>query len=132
MHRRVLLALFLLLGATQAPAAEAPAEGKIKVLPRFMTLGVLNANFIRSNTSRGVISVECGLDVPDPKLRDRVQLLAPRLRANLTRSLLLYASDLPPGRAPNLEVLTPLLQRQVDRTAGQAGARLLITNVLIN
>ena len=97
-----------------------------------MRLPVINANVLRSNRTRGVMSIESGLDVPDPKLRARVELLVPRLRSDLSRRLAAYTANLPPGAAPNLDLLTPLLQKQVDVTTGQPGARLLIMNVLIN
>jgi hypothetical protein len=33
---------------------------------------------------------------------------------------------------PNLDLLVPQLQKQVNQTVGQPGARLLVLNVLIN
>ena len=78
------------------------------------------------------MSLESGLDVPDPKLRARVELLVPRLRSDLSQRLAAYTANLPAGAAPNLDLLTPLLQKQVDVTAGQPGARLLIMIVPVN
>ena len=135
MLRRALLGLpSLLLLASPALAAPPPPPkgGGGNQQVSFVRLPVLTANIIRSNRTRGVISVESGVDVPDPKLRARIQLLTPRLRSDLSRRLALYTSNLSPGAAPNLDLLVPLLQKQVDVTAGQAGARLLVLNVLIN
>ncbi|MFM8377145.1 MAG: Tat pathway signal protein [Phenylobacterium sp.] len=133
MIRRVFLGLLPLLAAFPASAAGPPptAAGAAQQAS-FVRLPVINANLIRSNRSRGVISLESGVDAPDPKVRARVQLLIPRLKADLTRRLALYTDNLRPGFPPNLDVLVPQLQKQVDQTVGQPGARLLVLNVLIN
>lgn len=132
MNRRVLLASFAALAATPATAAAPPAGGGGNQQASFVRLPVFNANVLRSNRTRGVLSMESGVDVPDAKLRARVQLLIPRLRADLSRRLAAYTDRLAPGAPPNLDVLVPQLQKQVDQTVGQPGARLLILNVLIN
>lgn len=132
MLRRTLLGLLALVSASPARAAgPAPAAGG-KSEVSLVRLPVLNANIIRSNRTRGVISVESALDVPDPKLRARVQLMIPRLRSDLTRRLGLFTSNLGAGAPPDLDLLAPQLQKQVDATVGQPGARLLMQNVLIN
>lgn len=135
MLRRALLGLPpALLLAGQALAAEPPPAtgGGGNQQASFVRLPVFTANFIRSNRTRGVISVESGVDVPDPKLRARIQLLVPRLRADLANRLALYTNNLGPGAPPNLDLLVPQLQKQVDTTAGKPGARFLVLNVLIN
>ena len=133
MRRRVLLASLLALAASPAAAAAPPAGGGGgNQQASFVRLPVFNANVVRSNRTRGVLSVESGLDVPDPKLRSRVQLLIPRLRADLSRRLAVYTDRLAPGAPPNLDLLVPQLQKQVDQTVGQPGARLLVLNLLIN
>ncbi|MFM8755188.1 MAG: hypothetical protein ACKODL_10975 [Phenylobacterium sp.] len=132
MRRRAFLAALPLLFVTRAWAAPPPPSGGGAGRPSFMRLPVINANVLRANRTRGVMSLESGLDVPDAKLRARVELLVPRLRSDLSQRLAAYTANLPAGAAPNLDLLTPLLQKQVDVTAGQPGARLLIMNVLIN
>ena len=133
MLRRAFLALppALLLAGPALAAAPPPAKGG-EQQPRFISLPVFSANIIRSNRTRGVISLESGLDVPDPKLRARIPLLFPRLRSDLGRRLSYYTSNLAPGARPDLDILSSLLQKQVDVTVGQAGARFVILNVLIN
>lgn len=133
MHRRVFLALLPILAAFPAAAAGPPpgAAGGAQQAS-FVRLPVINANLVRSNRTRGVISLECGVDAPDPKVRARVQMLVPRLRADLSRRLTLYTDNLRPGFPPNLDILVPQLQKQVDQTLGQPGARFLVLNVLIN
>jgi hypothetical protein len=132
MLRRVLLASLAALAASPATAAAPPAGGGGNQKASFVRLPVFNANVVRSNRTRGVLSVESGVDVPDAKLRARVQMLIPRLRADLSRRLALYTDNLAPGMSPNLDLLVPQLQKQVDQTVGQPGARLLVLNVLIN
>jgi hypothetical protein len=135
MLRRALLglpSLLILAGPALAAAPPAPKGGGGNQQASFVRLPVFTANIVRSNRTRGVMSVESGVDVPDPKLRTRISLLTPRLRSDLSRRLALYTSNLAPGAPPDLDLLVPLLQKQVDTTAGQAGARLLVLNVLIN
>lgn len=132
MLRRVFLAMISALAAFPAVAAGPAPGGGGNQQASFVRLPVINANVIRSNRTRGVLSIESGVDVPDPKLRARVQLVIPRLRADLSRRLALYTDNLKPGVPPNLDLLAPLLQKQVDQTVGQPGARLLVLNVLIN
>lgn len=148
MRRRLVLACLPLLaapwpGAARAQATAPPAAGAsapaggaapARGVPagRVLRLPVFNANILRANRTRGVISVESALDVPDPKLSARIRMMSPRFKSDLSRRLALYAANVPPGHPPDLDVLTPILQRQVDATAGQPGARLLILNVIVN
>ena len=132
MNRRHLLGLLALIAAPPALAAEGEAGKGGKAEPTFVRLPVVQANILRRNRTRGVISVESGVDVKDPKLRARVTQMQSPLRAAMARQLSLYTSNLAPGQAPNLDVLAPLLQKQVDLTVGGPGARLILQNVLIN
>jgi len=106
MLRRSFLGLSPLVLAWPALAAAPPAEGgkggDSEV--RFVRLPALTANILRSNRTQGVIVLESGLYVADPKLRARIPMY----------------------------LLLPILQRQVDKTIGQPGARFLVLNVLIN
>ncbi|MFZ4068236.1 MAG: hypothetical protein ACOYKF_11895, partial [Phenylobacterium sp.] len=100
--------------------------------PTFIRLPPIQANILRRNRTRGVISLENGVDVKDPKLQARIGQIQPRLRSDMARQLSLYTSNLAPGQAPDLDVLAPLLQKQVDLNVGGPGARLVLLNVLIN
>ena len=59
-------------------------------------------------------------------------MFVPRLRSDLNLRLALFMGRVPPGIPPNLDLLLPILQRQVDTTIGQPGARFLVLYVLIN
>ena len=131
MNRRTLLAVLALVIGVPAQAAEKEGGGA-KDQVTFVRLPVIQANILRSNRTRGVLTLENGVDVKDPKLRARVTQMQPRLRSAMARQVMLYAGNLSPGQPPNLEVLIPLLQKQVDLTLGGPGARLVVTEVLIN
>lgn len=132
MNRRRLLSLLPLFVASPALAAGGGSGVSGKPQPTFIRLPLLQANILRRNRTRGVISLENGVDVKDPKLQARIGQIKARLRSDMARQLSLYTSNLAPGQAPDLDVLAPLLQKQVDLNVGGPGARLVLLNVLIN
>ena len=132
MNRRQLLSLLSLVAASPALAAGGGSAIGAKPKPTFIRLPLVQANILRRNRTRGVISLENGVDVKDPKLQARISQIQPRLRSDMARQLALYTSNLAPGQAPDLDVLAPLLQKQVDLNVGGPGARLVLLNVLIN
>ena len=79
-----------------------------------------------------MLSVDCGLQVDDPKLREYAELSLPRLRAAYEQVIQIYASGLPSGSEPNTEFIVQALQRQTDLILKRPGARLLIGAVLVN
>lgn len=86
---------------------------------------------LQRQRSSGTIVVELSLDIPDAALRRRAQLNGPRLRDALRTALASYASTFYREQtAPDLTVLTRLLQLAVDRTLGATGARLLFANII--
>src|SRR5436190_1938095 len=80
----------------------------------------------------GANRVECGLDVPDEKLRERANQSLPRLRAAYVQVVLTYAAGLPAGSPPNVDFIGRELQRQTDAIVGRPGARLLLGAVMVN
>lgn len=80
----------------------------------------------------GVLSIDIGVDCPDAALRARLQTLMPRLRDNLRAAATDYTSiSYRVGGPPDPERIAFLLQGAVDRTLGQAGAKVLLSNILI-
>ena len=140
MRRRLLLALAacaLVAPAIGAPTlAQAGEDKKKKDGPAlddsYVQINTLTAFTIRADGRRGVMSVDCGLDIPDVNLRKRVQLVLPRLRAAYVQVVQIYAGGLPSGLPPNPDFLARNLQRATDQTLGRPGARLLIGAVLVN
>jgi hypothetical protein len=133
MDRRALITLAALAVALPAAAA-APDTGEKKKTGglSYLPLETLTSTIVRANGRRGVLTVELGLDVPDPKLRDRAASLQPRLRAAYVQSLQIYAAGLPAGTPPNVDYLSRELQRATDAQMGRPGARLLLGAIMAN
>ena len=130
MRRSVLL--FLAMLSLAAPLG-AHAEGHAKKSkPTYLPLDTLSATVRNFNGHRGVLTVEVGLDAPDPALRDRLELYQPLLRSAYVSALQPYALSLNPGAPPNADYISLTLQRETDRVLGGRGAKLLIGSILIN
>jgi flagellar basal body-associated protein FliL len=83
-------------------------------------------------TFAGLLVVDAGYDVPDAKLRARVNAMMPRLTDALRTALADYTySRLRPGGAPDADRIAQTLQAATDRTIGGPGARLLLANVMV-
>ena len=136
MHRRRLIALAALALAAVPPARALAGEGTEAKRRTgdvsYIALATLTAFTIRPNGRRGVMSVDCGLDVPDPSLRARAELVLPRLRAAFVETVQIYAGGLPGGMPPNPDFLARNLQRCADEVLGRKGARVLMGAVLVN
>lgn len=77
--------------------------------------------------------VSFGMDVPDAELRERAELIMPRLQDAWLTALNLYASTtVRPGRPANITEVSGLLQSTADRVLGKPGARVLIASVIVN
>ena len=97
----------------------------------YLQLPTLTATIMRVDGRRGVLTVEAGIDIPDPALRAKADLLAPRFRAGFVQSLQIYASGLEPASPPNADFIARELQRETDRVLGRGG-RLLLGTILVN
>src|SRR5688572_18868538 len=125
MDRRRLLALAGL--AALLPASALAAEDKKKSGGgSYVPMQTLLGTTIRASGGRGVLSVDCGLDVPDPALRARAEQSAPRLRAAYGQTIRAYAAGLASGALPSADYIAAQLQRQTDVILGRAGARVLL------
>jgi hypothetical protein len=98
----------------------------------YLPIAPLTGTTSKGGGRRVVLSVECGLDVPDGKLRARAEASLPRLRAAYVQTVMTYAAGLPVGAPPNVDFLARSLQRQTDSVLGKAGARFLLGAVLVN
>ena len=131
MDRRRLLALASL--AALAPLAGRAEEKKKKSGGEsYLPFDTLTATTIKANGHRGVLTVDCGLDVPDGKLREFANLSAPRLRAAYVQVVQTYAAGLASGVPPNPDFIGRELQRQTDFILGRPGAHLLLGAVVAN
>jgi hypothetical protein len=133
MRRRDLLTLLVL--ATAAPA-RAFAEDKNKKKKsggeNYVPIDPITGTTNRGGGRRGVLSVDCGLQIDDPKLREYAEQSMPRLRAAYVQSMQTYAAGLTPGSEPNIEFIVQALQRQTDLVLKRPGAKLLIGAVVVN
>lgn len=132
MDRRRLFVLAGLLAIAPHAAARAEEKKKKSGGESYLPIDTLTGTTIRANGKRGVLTVECGLDVPDSKLREYATLSLPRLRAAYVQIVQTYAAGLAYGAAPNPDFIGRDLQRQTDAILGRPGARLLLGAVMAN
>lgn len=134
MDRRLLLACALLISAQPMAARAAEGDEKKKKTggASYLALNTLTATLMRPNGSRGVLTVEVGLDAPDPAQRAFAEKIAPRIRAQLVQSVQKYAASYAGAAAPNVDYLSKELQRQTDLGMGKLGVRLLLGTVMVN
>lgn len=126
-HTPLLIAAALMLAPCLSHAAEAA-----KPKPSFMPIPGLAATIVRAGGGHGVMTVEAGLDIPDPALRTLADQDEPRLRDAFAVVLQAFAGSLPPGAVPDLDYLSARLQAAADRTLGKPGAHILFGGVMVN
>ena len=63
----------------------------------FVAIDTLTASVIAPNGRHQVMTIQSGVDVPDPALHALAELVQPRLRDAYTQVIQLYAGVLPPG-----------------------------------
>lgn len=118
-----------------APAKEkdgGKGERRITSSPDYVASPDLAAPITVNYSYAGLLVVDAGYDVPDAKLRARVNTLMPRLTDSLRTALATYTySRFRPGTAPDADFIAKTLQAAADRTLGQPGARVLLANVMV-
>jgi hypothetical protein len=128
MRRTLILTLCL---AFLAPAAALAAE-KNQDKGSYVSIDTLTATVLAGNGRHQVMTVQSGVDAPDPALRDYVEKDTPRLRDAYTQELQLYAGGLPSGSPPDADYIARRLQAATDRVLGKPGARFLIGGIMVN
>lgn len=127
----------------QAFANPPPAEGgaKAEIDPSakritgsenyFPTFG-LRASIARGFNVVGVLAVDCGLDIPDAKMRKKADALKPRLISGMRDAVLSYASlAYVPGDKPDADMLRARLQKAVDLVLGSGQAKVALASVIV-
>jgi hypothetical protein len=128
-----LIALAALPGMLSATGAHASGEAKKRTGgENYVSFNTLTGTMNRGGGRRGILTVDCGLDVPDAKLREFANQSLPRLRAAYVQVVLTYAAGMTGGGPPNPDVIAQALQRQTDLVLGRPGAKLLIGAVVAN
>jgi len=132
MRRRELIAALVLAGAPALAWAGEGGDKKKVGSATYVQIDTLTGATNKPTGRRGVMTVECGLDIPDDGLRDRARLMLPRLRAAYLQAVMTYAAGLPPAAPPSPDYLSLTLQRTTDQILGRPGAKLLLGAVLVN
>lgn len=132
MRRRDLLSVIGLTLALPATAALAEEKKKKSGGESYLPIDTLTGTTQKGAGRRGVLMVDVGLDVPDPRLRQFAEQSMPRLRAAYVQIVLTYAAGLPPGSPPNPDLIGQTLQRQTDQILGRPSARVLLGAVVSN
>jgi hypothetical protein len=133
MRRRELLILIALAGALPGAAIAGDEKAKKKSGgENYIPLNPITATTNKAGGRRGVLSVDCGLQIDDPKLREFADQSLPRLRAAYVQAMQIYAAGLPSGAEPNAELIVKELQRQTDMVLKRPGAKLLIGAIVAN
>ncbi len=131
MDRRLALAAALSLLPAVASAAGGSEKKKGGGLS-FVPIKAVAATILRRDSSRGVMTVECGVDVADEKLRSLAMISQPRLRAAYAGFVQAYAVGLHAAALPNADYMSREMQRITDLTLGKKGAKLLLGTILVN
>jgi flagellar basal body-associated protein FliL len=119
--------------ARAADAGSPAAQHKTTQSESYVIIDPLYASILDGARSHGLLMVELGLDVPDAKLRDKVNQSLPMLRDAYVRSLLTYAAtSVRAWRQPNVEDIATRMQAITDRVMGQPGARVLMAQTAIS
>ncbi|MBX9615545.1 MAG: Tat pathway signal protein [Caulobacteraceae bacterium] len=132
MHRRALLIAPLVLAATPALAAGGGGGGAAAPADTWIRYPTVTGMVMRGDGSRGVLTVEAGVDVADPALNLRARQSQPRIRAVFNILVQREANVLLPGRVPNVERLAAQLQSATNIILGQRGAKLLLGSVVVS
>ncbi len=131
-RRQASLALLIAMILPSVAVASGGGEKKKGGGVSFLQLGAITATVLRANGRRGALTVEVGVDVPNPALQVRATQLAPRFRAAFVQTLQTYAAGLPPAALPNADFLSREMQRQTDLVLGAKGGKLLLGTILVN
>jgi hypothetical protein len=129
-RRFLLVALAGALAPALGRASERKGDKEKSVEPR-IDLPTLSATVIRPNGRRGVLTVQATLLAEEPAVAKKAALSRPRLMNAYVAALQIWAARQVPGAAPNVDLLTQVLQAETDRVVGK-GARFLLGGVMVN
>jgi flagellar basal body-associated protein FliL len=119
-------------GVRAAEGNNQPAQHKTTQSESYIGIDPIYATILDGTRPRGLLMVEIGLDVPDSKLRERINQNLPALRDAYVRNLLTYAATaVRPTRQPNVEDIANRLQTITNRAIGREGAKVLMAQTAI-
>ena len=112
--------------------ADDKSQRRITAAETYVTSPTLSAPITANYAYAGLLTVDLGFDVPDPKLRTRVTTLQPKLTDAMRSALADYTyARFRPGGAPDPDRIEVMLQQAADRTLGGPGAKVLLSNVMV-
>ena len=124
--------LFLIAALGLAPGLAHAGDSPDKKTGSYLPISGLAATVVRPDGGHGVMTVDAGVDVPDPTLRNYAEEVQPRLKDAFAQVLQAYAGQLAPGRPPDADYMARRLQGAADQVLGRSGARLLLGGVMVN
>ncbi|MDF1769093.1 MAG: hypothetical protein P1U43_10095 [Maricaulis sp.] len=99
----------------------------------YMPLRPLTATVQANRRARGILQIEAGLEIEDPRIRHRVERYMPRLRNAYVSALSSYTGmHYSFGDVPDADRIAQILQEATDMTLGQEGADVLIGMIIIH
>jgi len=115
-------------------SAKAPKKQRpITSLESWVMVDPFSVTVVQEDRIRGKVLVSFGMDVPDADLREKAELLMPRLQDAWLSQLNLYAATtVRPGKPANIAEVSNILQTVADRVLGKTGTKVLIASVIIN
>ncbi len=120
------------LAAGGKSAPEPRGQRRLTSSPAYVPAPTLSAPLTSGYRFAGLLVVDVGFDVPDAKLRARVERMQPRLTDALRTALADYASTrFHVGAAPDADKIARTLQAATDRALAEPGARVLLANVMV-
>jgi flagellar basal body-associated protein FliL len=118
--------------ASKAAPEEARGQRRITSSPFYVPTATLAAPITKDYAFRGLLVVDAGFDIPDPKLRAQVEKMQPRITDALRAALADYTNTrFHAGAAPDADMIARTLQAAADKTLGRPGAKLLLSNVMV-
>jgi len=109
-----------------------PAVHKITQSESYLMIDPIYTSIFDGNQPLGLLMIGIGLDVPNAKLRERVDRDMPQLRDGYVRNLMSFtATSVRSWRQPDVNEIAKRLQGVTDRLLQQKGARILLAQVAI-
>ena len=135
MNRRTLTLSVLAIaaaGVTSRTAGASPKGGGGSSAGGQLRMNTITAPVLRRSGRRGVLSVECTLDIASGALLERAKLSQPRLHAAYNEAMAREASRQLPHLPPDLPAIARALQQATDRVLGAPGATVLLGTVMVS
>lgn len=111
---------------------KSPAKRQITTLVSWVDVDPFTVSVIQRQGVTGTFMVAFGIDVPDDGLRAKAEAILPRLRNNWLLAINQYAStNLRPRTPADIGSIASKLQRVTDETLGKSGARVLMSNAIV-